>query len=281
MGPAAKPIGAGLKLGALGGRYTFNARAAKEMLRRYPEFDEIVYFPTSDAAIDAALRGDVDATCAPEQTSRTGFHPGMLSRMTTPGSNLYVVGEAARRYGCSLIGKPGSSLARVQHVYGHDGSITHSRSWLESNLPGAKIEIVDTHSLIAARSVLDGDGTIASVGTPELAAEFGLLELAKDIDDGSAVNYWAVSRKQLFSTTPARLLVTGRFGDDTRLSALIFALAGTGYLLRSACPQSSGQALCEYDYMLRFAGSGSLDAVRAAVASFHSARLAGAWATRE
>ena len=77
------------------------------------------------------------------------------------------------------------------------------------------------------------------------------------------------------------MLVTGRFGNDSQMSELISVLARTGYLLRAACPQATGRALYEYDYMLRFSGTGKLSAVRAALACFGSARLAGAWEVRE
>jgi prephenate dehydratase len=270
----------GLTLGALGGPHTFNGQAAEAMAKRYPEFTKIVHYPTSEEAIAAALRGDVDATCAPEQTSVTGFHAGMLARMATPGSRLYIIAETACVYHCSLLGKPGADLAQVQHVLGHDGSIAHSRVWLEAYLPNAEIEIVTTHSLVAAQTVLGGDGSIVSVGSPGLAAKFGLAELAKDIDGGSMVNYWAVSLQPLFRETPNRLVVAGRFGGDAQMSKLIGALLGAGYSLTAVYPRPSGRALDEYDCMLRFKGAGRLDTVRAALTCFDSARLAGAWDSR-
>jgi prephenate dehydratase len=281
MAKPADTVGQGLRLGALGGPHTFNARAAQAICERYLQFAEIIYLPTSDQVVRAALRGEVDAACAPEQSSMTGFHGGMLARMTAPDAKLCVIAETARRYDCSLLGKPGAELSQVVRVFGHDGSVTHSRRWLDHNLPNAAITIVDSHSEVAAQSVLASDGGTASVGSSDLAARFGLVELAKGIDAGSAVNYWALSLAQLFPDTPTRLLVTGRFGDDAQLSALIFALADVGYLIRTVCPRPSGRALNEYDYMLRFAGSGTLVAARAAVAGFGSARLAGAWEARD
>jgi prephenate dehydratase len=273
-------IRTGLKLGALGGAHTFNAQGAMLLLKRYPHFAEIVYYPTSAAVIEAALSGDIDAACAPEQMSKTGVHKGMLARMTAPDSKLYVIGEAARRYDCALLGKPGSRLSQVRRVLGHEGSIAHSRAWLEVNLRAASIEIVDTHSAVAAAVVLDGDGSVASVGSASLATELGLAELANSIDDGSAVNYWAVSVQQLFSRAPTRLVVTGRFGDDAQLGDLIQALASVGYSLRTTYTQHTGRALSEQDYMLRFTGTGTLESTRGALVPFGSARLAGAWEAR-
>jgi prephenate dehydratase len=266
-----------LTLGALGGPHTFNGQAAAAMAARYPMFDRILYFPTSEETVAAALRSEVDAACAPEQTSLTGFHPGMLARMTAPGSRLCAIAEIARAYHCSLLAKPGARLGQVRHVLGHDGSIAHSRAWLDANLPGARIEVVTSHSEVAARTVLDGDGSIASVGSIDLAARFGLLELAKDIDNGSMVSYWAISLTPHFSDAPTRLVVTGRFGKGGALSELVCALLAGGYALQTIYPRASGRALDEYDCMLRFRGSGRLDVVRDTLARFPCARLAGAW----
>jgi prephenate dehydratase len=205
----------------------------------------------------------------------------MLSRMATPGSRLHVIAEVARIYHCSLLGKPGAKLAHARHVLGHNGSIVHSRAWLDANLPNAKIEVVTSHSLVAAETVLKSNGSIVSVGSPELAAKFGLVELAKDIDGDSMVNYWAVSLQQHFSDTPTRLVVTGRFGDNVEMSELICALLEAGYALRTVYPRASGRALDEYDCMLRFKGKGRLEVVRAALALFGSARLGGAWEARD
>jgi prephenate dehydratase len=269
-----------LNLGALGGPYTFNGQAAEAMLARYPQFGEIVHYPTSEEAIAAALRGEVDATCAPEQTSMSGAHAGMLARMTAPGSKLHVIAEIARAYHCSLLGKPGAALAQVKLVLGHNGSIAHSRTWLESNLPGATIEVVTTHSLVAAQSVLGSDGSIASVGSPELAAKFSLNELAADIDGGSQVNYWAVSLEPHFSAKPDRLVVAARFGDSSEISVLIADLLKAGYSLLTTYARTSGRALDEYDYMFRFTGSGELRPIQETLARFNTARLAGAWNSR-
>jgi len=271
----------GWKLGALGGAQTFGAQAAKRMLEKHPEFTEIVYYPTTNETLAAALRGEVSALCGPEQMMNTGFHAGMQARVAAPGSRLHVIAETTHAYHCSLLGKPGAGMAQVRRVLGHTGSVTQSRPWLEANLPDAEIEIVDTNSLGAARSVLEGNGSIASVGTPELARECGLAELARDIDGGSVGSYWAISREAHFSETPTRVVVAGRFGGDGQLSKLIGALAGAGFLLQTVSSKASGKALYEYDYLLRLRGAGKLGAVRAAVAPFRSARLAGAFEARE
>jgi prephenate dehydratase len=270
------------KLGALGGAQTFGAQAARLMLEAYPEFDsQLVYFPTSEDALEALQRGDATAFCAPEQMSNTGFHVGMQKRMMAPESPLYVIAEITHAYHCSLLGKPGTQLSQIRRVLGHTGSITQSRPWLEAHLPHAEIEIVDTSSFGAAGTALAGDGSIASVGTSELARECALVELAKDIDGASIGSYWALSRDRLFSATPTRLVMAGRMKGDGQLSRMLCAMLAAGYALQTVSSRPSGKALYEYDYMLKLRGKGMLEKVQVILAEFGSMRLAGAFEARE
>jgi prephenate dehydratase len=271
----------GLTLGALGGHQTFNGQAAALLMRSYPAFSAITYYPTSDAVMDAALRGEVTAACGQEQTSKDGFHRGMQARVSAPGSPLYVVAEVAQRYQCALLCKPGAALEQVRRVLGHTGSTTHSRAWLERNLPAANIETVGTSSIDAARAVLAGDGSIACVGSSDLARQFALAELVTDIDEGSVVNYWAVSLSPLFDPAPNRLVVTGRFQGEPELSQLVCALRDIGFDLHAIYPRATGSGLYEYDYVFRFWGDGTFDAIQSLLSRFPRLRLAGAWRSRD
>lgn len=267
----------GLKLGSLGGSHTFGDQASRIMIREHPEFSEIVYFPTVEELWDAVLSGAIAAACPPDQGSRSGFLPKQQAALGAPDSRLYVIAETTHAYHCSLLGKPGAKLADVRRVIGHTGSISQSRNWIETHLPGCTIEIIHTNSRVAAATVLESDGTIASVGTPEMGRDFGLTAFATEIDGGSVGNYWAVSRDPVFADAPTRLVVAGRFGDDGRLSALIAALAAAGFTVATVSSMASGRALFEYDYVMRLSGKGTLAAVRAAIAPFNTARLAGAF----
>lgn len=271
----------GLTLGALGGPYTFNAQAAKRLVQHYPQFGEIIYFPTSEAVMQAVLSGEVSAACGQEQTSKDGFHSGMQARIAAPGSRLYTIAEVAQGYHCSLLGKPGARLEQVRSILGHSGSVAHSRAWLERNLPGAAIEIVETSSIGAARAVLDSDGSVASVGSPDLARELGLTEMSHDIDEGSAVNYWAISLEPMFDRMPDRLAIVGRFRGEPEMGRIVCELRDSGFDLHAVFPRATGAALYQYDYLFRFWGDGTLDTVQATLCHFPSVRLAGAWRSSE
>jgi prephenate dehydratase len=177
--------------------------------------------------------------------------------------------------------KPGTPLEKIRQVQGHTGSMTQSEAWLKKNLPHAEIFIVDTSSYGAAQTVLDGDGSIASVGTHEAAVQFGLEEKAKDIDGGSIANYFAFSAKPHYVDNPTRVVVAGRFRGDGQLTNLVEALGRSGYKLLTMYQKASTQALFEFDYVFRFGGEGRLAAVQDALAPFKQARLVGAFEARE
>lgn len=271
-----------LKLGALGGAVTFGAQAAARMTELYPEFQpELTFFPTAEEAYDAVKEGTVDAMCAPEQLKATGFHTGSQSKICGPEATSYVIAEVAHEFHANLLVKPGAKVENIKQVQGHTGSVTQSEAWIKKNLPWAEIFIVDTSSYGAAQTVLDSDGSIASVGTHEAALQFGLEEAAKDIDQGSIANYFAFAAKPLFAENPTRVVVSGRFGGDGELTELVQSMARAGYSLLTVYTRISGQALFEYDYVFRFGGSGRLAAVRDELGAFKRSRLVGAFESRE
>jgi prephenate dehydratase len=269
-------------LGALGGAVTFGAQAAARMLELYPEFERgLTFYPTAEEAYDAVTRGEVDAMCAPEQLKATGFHSGSQGKIAGPEATSHVIAEVAHEFHACLLVKPGTPVERIRQVQGHTGSVTQSEAWLRKNLPRAEIFIVDTSSYGAAQTVLDGDGSIASVGTHEAAVQFGLEEKAKDIDQGSIANYFAFAGKPHYVDNPTRLVVAGRFGGNGELTRLVQGLTRAGYSLLTVYNRVSGEVLFEYDYVFRFGGSGRLAAVQDELAPFKTARLVGAFEARE
>jgi prephenate dehydratase len=273
---------ANLTLGVLQGPNTFGGDAARRAIELYPELfnGKTVFYDTAEEALSFA-DGRADAMCPPQQMTNTGFHPGMQAYVARPDSNLYVIGEIKHAYHCSLLGKPGTQLSQIKKVLGHTGSITQSRHWIEKHIPGAQIIIVDTSSMDAANTVATGDGSVASIGTSGMAQQFGLAELQRDVDGGSVGSYWVVTPKPILNDAPTRVVVAGRFDDGGRLSDVICGLAGVGFHLETVFNVASGKRLFEYDFVLRFGGSGSLAAVKSAVEAVPGARLAGAFVVKD
>src|SRR5207249_9463653 len=102
----------------------------------------------------------------------------------------------------------------------------------------------------------------------------------KDIDGGSIANYFAFARKPIYADNPTRVVVAGRLGGDGELTKLIQGMARAGHGLLTVYSLVSGQALFEYDYVLRFGGLGRLSAVKDELSNFKTARLVGAFEAR-
>jgi prephenate dehydratase len=267
-----------LVMGCLGGPNTFGGDAARQIMESFPEFDRMSYHHTAEDGF--AFNEGNDAMCAPHQMARTGYHVGVTSYVADKGSNLYVIADVEHFYHCCLLVKPGARMEDVRVIRGHTGSITQSRPWLEKNLPNATIEIVHTSSHEAAREALASDGSIASVGTPGMAEEFGLEKAAEEIDEGSSALYWAISPHAFFHDQPDRVVITGRFGREGTAGQIGNAMAELGYTLMSTFSKSTTEKVFEYDYSLLFEGKAELGKIQEIVARFPAARLAGAYEVR-
>jgi prephenate dehydratase len=265
-------------LGALGGPWTFGGQAAADFLIADESFASVTYVPTVDELYATLDDGTADAICVPEQTLRTGFHVGIQSGLLDAPRPLYVLRDLVHAYHCSLLLQDEQTpLAGVQTVLGHTGSLSQCGPWLAEHLPDAEVVVVHTNSLEAARTVLAGDGTIASVGTPSVAEELGLHQAALDIDGGSTGNYWALSATPELATRPDTLVVSGRFDPDVPLGDVVAGLHAAGARLVTAFARPSGTALFEYDHVLRFRGAVELDEVERQLAVVPTARLVGAY----
>lgn len=267
-----------LRLGSLGSANTFGAEAAQLMRGKYSFFSDVVYFPSTE---DAMRFDGCEALCAPQQMSKTGLHSRMQTRVAVPGSRLHIIADIKHAYHCSLLIKPGAAPAKIRRILGHTGSVTQSRDWIEKHLPGAAIEIVETSSMGAAQEVADGDGTVASIGTPGMANAMQLDQYGTDIDGHSVGSYWALSPTALFSERPNRVVIAGRFGLGGRFSDAVSAMRDAGFFVQSVFPLATGNKLFEYDYTICFSGDGALSTIQAALAPFEEARLAGAYFSLE
>lgn len=271
--------GARRTLGALGGPQTFGGQAAKLFVRHFPELGEVKFVDNSAQLLAEDGIWRVDAACVPAYTSRTGPHENTHRRLVKR-EDLNVLAEDRHSYRCALLVKPGAELRDVSRVLGHTGSINQSRLWLAKNLPDAAIAVVTSHSLGAAQEALDSDGSVAAVGTLDVARDVGLEVAASDIDGGSVGLYWALSPTPAEVAVPTRVVVAGVVNAGAGLVDLIAGIAQIGHRLVSLNLVPMGDALFHDGCVAYFSGEGPVDAVREIVFSVPGMRLAGAYRTR-
>ena len=269
-----------MRIAVLGGPGTFSHQATQRLLGLYPEYaGEPDYYPSVPELWQTLTDGSSDGIIVMEQTSRLGWSEAN-ARMAPPDSGLHVAAMAPVPFGCSLLVKEGTALSDIVTIYGHD-SLRQCRRWLDENAPGIPAVVHAQNSVVAAREVAGGDGTLAVVATMLTGEIAGLVPLAQGIDDGAAASWWLITREPRFDPSPGQLVVTLRGGRDDALGRLVAALAGAGFALQRVYSQATGNALYELDSVLALAGSGGLADVQAAVGTAGgAARLAGAFPAR-
>lgn len=112
------------------------------------------------------------------------------------GSPLKICGEVELRINLHLLANSRTDAAKIKQICAHPQALAQARNWLDSNW--AHVEIVPvSNNAEAARMAAERDGIAAVAG--DLAAEqYGLLKIAKNIED--------------YANNTTRFLIIGR-GD--------------------------------------------------------------------
>jgi prephenate dehydratase len=262
-------------LGALGGPHTFGGQAALAMIADRPELGAVAYLPSSPVLFGDSGEWAVDAACVPAHTSRAGAHLSTHRRLCAR-SELQVVAEIEHAYHCCLLVRPGSDPAGVREVLGHTGSLNQSRDWLAENLPDAVLHVVDSHSMGAALTVAESDGTVAAVGTEPLAAQVGLDVAARDIDGGAVGLYWALAPEPMPVTRAQRVIAVGETDAAGNVGWVVSALADSGFAAAAVHSEAVGDALLHQRVVVYGVGDGDPDRVAERLDST-GFRLAGAY----
>ncbi|MSQ18327.1 MAG: hypothetical protein EXR39_01915 [Betaproteobacteria bacterium] len=261
-----------LKTATLGSAGTFAGEAATLMCEKYAEFGEVVYRASMEACYEALDRGEVEVVILGQE--RTGqSHPGreLIDR------GYSVMKQEVVPLACNLYVKPGVAKEHIRKIVGH-GSIHQCTAYLDKNFPGVPREQHHLNSVEAAKEVMTGDGSMAVVGSRSLVKLVpGLHTIASGIDSGAAASWWAYTKKPIFSDTPNRLVITGRFASDGSLGDLIAGIHSAGFRLRAMGSFAVNEGCGNYDYVMSFVGQGTRRAVEGVVKKFAGARLAGAF----
>jgi len=249
--------------GTIGGPETFAGQATGELRVLFPYLAEPAYFD-SGAGLYAAL-ADSAVQAIIGAAEGLGGTTSLVNLLHDAPAPLFVVAEAQLAFRCALLGRRGARIEDVRTVLGGPVSLEQARAFLRERLP--RVVAANYHDPLAtAQRIANGDGSEAVLGTLTLADRFGLEVLARDVDGGIVnANIWALSSAPHFDPAPGRVLVAGRFGYQGELGAVIGRMAAVGFTLETMAGRANGKALFGSDYLLRFAGQGSLEAVERAL----------------
>lgn len=231
-------------VGTLGSVFTFAGQATAALLANRGAKAVTSYLSTMDAVVEAVLDGRIDQGVLTSETSRTAC-TDTAARLLA-GDPLFIVEEIVVPYHCALLVRPGTTLEDIRHVGGH-GSLRQCQEFLRTRLPRATAQMHEQNSVVAAREVLEGDGTTAVVATEALAAELGLTILERDVDGGAAGGWWALASKLDVAGDADHVALRVEGADE--LNRMLAVLTVHGLVVRTITNQPSGE-IFRYRYLI-------------------------------
>jgi prephenate dehydratase len=165
-------------LGYLGPNGTFSQQAALEWSKGNEELKE---FSTIYSAIRAVDDGIVERAIVPIENSIEGSINTTLDLLAFE-VNLYIIGEYVLHVSQNLMIKKGAKLEDIKLVTSHPQAIGQSSRMLSNQLNYANVEFADS-TAAAAKAVSESDGTVACIGSPNLAKLYNLEIAIPDCGD--------------------------------------------------------------------------------------------------
>jgi chorismate mutase/prephenate dehydratase len=204
-----------LKVAYLGPEATFTHEAA---LRSFGTSVELEPQATVSEVFTRVERGEAEHGVVPVENSMEGTVTHTLDELMN--SSLKICGEVYLPVSQNLISKE-SSLRHVKVVCSHPMALSQAATWLRHELPGARLEEVESTGEAARRAARElGVAAVASV----LAAEaYGLNVLARNIQDArtNATRFIVLGRAW-----------AGRTGKDK--TSVVFSVKDRPGVLRDA-----------------------------------------------
>jgi chorismate mutase / prephenate dehydratase len=204
-----------LKVAYLGPEATFTHEAA---LRSFGTSVELEPQATVAEVFTRVERGEAEHGVVPVENSMEGAVTHTLDELMN--SPLKICGEVYLPVSQNLISKE-SSLERVRVVCSHPMALSQAATWLRHELPGARLEEVESTGEAARRAAREQG--VAAVGSALAAEAHGLNVLARNIQDArtNATRFIVLGRAW-----------AGRTGKDK--TSVVFSVKDRPGVLRDA-----------------------------------------------
>lgn len=156
-------------LGYMGPDGTFTQQAALEWSGGREELRE---YPTIASAIHAVDCGEIDRCIVPIENSLNGSVTMTLDTLAFD-ADVFITGEYVLHITQNLLVKKGFCAEDIKSVISHPQALGQCSKILESEFQNAEIKAVSSTAL-AAKTVAEGDGSVAAIGTASAAEVYGL-----------------------------------------------------------------------------------------------------------
>jgi chorismate mutase/prephenate dehydratase len=252
---------AALKVAYLGPEATFTHEAARRSFGTSVRLEP----QTTVAEVFARVeRGEAEHGVVPVENSMEGAVTHTLDELMN--SPLKICGEVYLPISQNLLSRE-SDLSGVSSVYSHPMALAQAATWLRRELPGARLEEVESTADAAHRAAEEPD--TAAVGSVLAAEAHGLNVLARDIQEARAntTRFIVLGRKWAGRTGKDKTSVVFSVKDRPGvLKDALSAFAGEGINLTRIESRPSRKRAWTYVFFADFQGHPDEERVRRALA---------------
>ncbi len=177
-----------MKLGYLGPVGTHTQRAAENYTERHTKTDtKIAWELIPGVSIPALFKSletqTVDSILIPLENSHEGVVQVSMDLLVS--SDCYIQEEIVLKIRQDLIAHPGVSRDSITDIISHPQAIAQCSHFLQETCPNANIHVAESTAAAAQAIATGNKKTWAAIGSPTLAAIYGLTFLATDIQDSA------------------------------------------------------------------------------------------------
>ena len=170
-----------LSIAFLGPKGTFS----EEALTSQEDLAEGIHIPMNDVyeVVRAVEARQADLGIVPLENSIEGSVNATLDALTFESKDVLIEREVVIDVDLNLLGVAGCSLDSIEVVFTHPHALAQCRSFIASNIPGARVEAAISTADAARRVANSGDPAQAAVATKLAAEVYGLHVIADGIAD--------------------------------------------------------------------------------------------------
>lgn len=212
--------------------------------------------------LDGVARGELDHGLVPLENALEGTVSAVIDGLVFD-HDLFIEQELIIPIELCLLAKPGAALESLREIRSYPHALGQCRAFLH-RWGGATATTLSTSQ--AAREAADSDGTIGAVASPAAGRHFGLIELARDIEDrpGNATKFVLVGRDRVSAPTGHDRTTIVCFQDADRpgsLYGILGRFAARDINLTKLESRPTKEGLGNYCFVIEFDGHVADDVV--------------------
>ena len=237
----------------LGPAGTYTEEAA---IKFFGDTEKYIPVSTVPGTLEKIKSGECQYAVVPVENTIGGVVYNYMDAVLAD-AQFAIVGEVQLPIRQTLLALHNASLQDITTVLSHPKGIAQSKSWLQTNLPKAKIVEVSSTAEAAKRVAEGQDKSVAAIAASRTSVVYDLAILANDLQytDTNVTRFWVVTRKENAATSGEKsvLSITGSVNE---FSQLLAELNKKNYTLFAIHDRPTKVKIGEYLFVVELIGPG-------------------------